>query len=399
MKNIRFSLLFAFLTFMLSACLEDKGYFQPEIELPVLQIDDVALEEGNSATVMHFKVTLVGNNFARVGVKYEVVDGDARAGSDFLPVEPGTLLFNPGEKEKTISVTLITNRLREPDEQFSIKLSEPVNATLEREEAKGTILNDDVLDVDVYIPGGYTTPTSYPGRNLVWSDEFDGDTLNTNNWNFEIGTGNNGWGNNELQFYRRENTFMYDGHLVIEARKEPFGGREFTSSRIQTLGKREFRYGRIDIRALLPEGQGLWPALWMLGRNITQIGWPACGEIDIMEIIGSQPGRLIGTVHFGNSTAQRQFISGYKSLPNGRKFSEEFHVFSIIWEQNSIKWLLDDEQFFQYTPAQGGSAPYPFNNHFFFIFNVAVGGNLPGSPDATTVFPQRMVVDYIRVFQ
>lgn len=154
MKNIRFSLLFAFLTFMLSACLEDKGYFQPEIELPVLQIDDVALEEGNSATVMHFKVTLVGNNFARVGVKYEVVDGDARAGSDFLPVEPGTLLFNPGEKEKTISVTLITNRLREPDEQFSIKLSEPVNATLEREEAKGTILNDDVLDVDVYIPGG-----------------------------------------------------------------------------------------------------------------------------------------------------------------------------------------------------------------------------------------------------
>lgn len=192
---------------------------------------------------------------------------------------------------------------------------------------------------------------------------------------------------------------MYDGHMVIEARNEAFGGSNYTSSRLITRGKREFRYGRIDIRAVLPEGRGLWPALWMLGRNITQVGWPACGEIDIMELIGSNPGRVLGTVHFGNSTAQRQFVGGSKTLPSGKKFSEEFHVFSLIWEQNRIRWLVDDEEYFEFTPAQSGGGPYPFNNHFFFIFNVAVGGTLPGSPDATTVFPQRMIVDYIRVFQ
>lgn len=384
---------------LLNACAFDQEYQQPDITLPTLSINDITKEEGNTTTVFEFTVSLEGNNFSRVGVSFETVNGTALAGEDYLAIPKGYLLFSPGEKQKTIAVTIITNRLRESDENFEIRLSNPVNAVLTKSTGLGTILNDDVLDVDVFIPDGYTTPTSYPGRTLVWSDEFSGDSLNMDYWTHEIGTGNNGWGNNELQYYRAENTFMYDGHLVIEARKEPFGNQEYTSSRIVTRGKKDFKFGRIDIRALLPEGQGLWPALWMLGRNITQIGWPACGEIDIMEIIGSQPGRVHGTVHFGNSTAQHQFIGGSKSLPGGAKFSEEFHVFSIIWEQNSIKWLLDDEQFFQYTPAQGGSAPYPFNNNFFFIFNVAVGGNWPGSPDASTVFPQRMVVDYIRVFQ
>lgn len=390
---------FLLLSFTGTSCLDDAEYKQPDIELPVLSISDVTMEEGDVSTVFEFKVTLTGNNFTNVGVKYATVDGTARAGADFIGVTDGSLLFSPNENEKVIAITIITDRLREEDEQFEVRLLNPVNAVLGKDGATGTILNDDELDVDIFIPQGYSTPTSYPGMTLAWADEFEGESVNADNWTFELGTGNNGWGNNELQYYREENTFMYDGHLVIEARKEPFGGRDYTSSRLITRGKREFKYGRIDIRAVLPEGQGLWPALWMLGRNITQVGWPACGEIDIMEIIGSQPGRVHGTVHFGASSAQHQFVGGSKALPGGAKFSEEFHVFSLVWEENSIKWLLDDVQFYEFTPAQIGSNFYPFNNHFFFIFNVAVGGNWPGSPDATTVFPQRMIVDYIRVFQ
>lgn len=399
MKPYQFTFVFLLLA-AATSCLDTAEYKQPDITLPVLSISDVTMEEGNTATVFQFKVTLEGDNFTNVGVRYSTVDGTARAGSDYIAVTDGGLLFSPNDKEKIISITIITNRLREDDEQFEVVLSDPVNATLGRARATGTILNDDILDVDIFLPEtGYTTPTSYPGRTLVWSDEFNGDEVDANNWTFEFGTGNNGWGNNELQYYRQENTFMYDGHLVIEARNELFGGRNYTSSRLITRGKREFRYGRIDIRAVLPEGQGFWPALWMLGRNITQIGWPACGEIDIMELVGHQPGRIHGTVHFGNSTAQRQFVGNSRALPGGAKFSESFHVFSLIWEENSIKWLLDDVEFFQFTPAQSGGGPYPFNNHFFFIFNVAVGGDWPGSPDATSVFPQRMIVDYVRVFQ
>ena len=133
---------------------------------------------------------------------------------------------------------------------------------------------------------GNTSPSSYPGMSLVWADEFDGSSLNQNFWSYETGNGTNGWGNNELQFYRTENTGIQDGCLVITAKKEPYGGKEYTSSRIITKNKKQFQYGRVDIRAALPKGQGIWPALWMLGANYDTVNWPACGEIDIMEMIG-----------------------------------------------------------------------------------------------------------------
>jgi len=234
---------------------------------------------------------------------------------------------------------------------------------------------------------------------LVWSDEFSDASLNTADWNFEIGRGNNGWGNNELQFYQEENTSIEEGNLVIEARRESFGGAEFTSSRLTTQNKQSFRFGRIDIRAVLPEGRGLWPALWMLGTKISSVGWPASGEIDIMELIGSQPGRVFGTVHYGTSFSTRQFTGRSATLPSGAEFSEEFHVFSLVWAENKIEWYVDDELYFEFDQNGVGAQPYPFNDRFFFIFNVAVGGDFPGSPDATTNFPQRMIVDYVRVFK
>lgn len=244
---------------------------------------------------------------------------------------------------------------------------------------------------------GATSPTSYTNMKLVWADEFDGTALNSDFWSFETGNGSNGWGNNELQFYRTQNTSIQDGHLVITAKKEPFGGKEYTSSRIITKSKKEFRYGRVDIRAALPKGQGIWPALWMLGSNFDTVSWPACGEIDIMEMIGGggRENTVHGTVHWQNEGKHAQF-GGKTTLPSGT-FSDQFAVYSITWDATSIRWFVDNKQYhvIDTTPAELDE----FRRNFFFIFNVAVGGNWPGSPNTTTTFPQHMIVDYVRVFQ
>ena len=243
-------------------------------------------------------------------------------------------------------------------------------------------------NLQVVDPTGYT---------LVWSDEFDGNNLGAD-WTHEIGTGSNGWGNNELQYYRSENTSVQGGFLTIEAREEAFGGRNYTSSRLITKGKREFKYGRIDIRAKLPKGQGIWPALWMLGANFGSVSWPYCGEIDIMEMIGGsgRENKVIGTLHWDDG--------GYRCtcgidhdyvLPQGT-FNDDFHIFSIIWDESEITWYVDDIEFVSVTITPQMEE---FTKEFFFIFNIAVGGNLPGNPDGTTVFPQQMVIDYIRVYQ
>ncbi len=244
---------------------------------------------------------------------------------------------------------------------------------------------------------GYTTPESYPGMTLVWQDEFNGNSLNTNDWTYETGAG--GWGNNELQYYRSENTTVADGYLTITAKKESFSGSEYTSSRLITKGKKSFEYGRIDIRAMLPEGQGLWPALWMLGANFNSVGWPKCGEIDIMEMIGGS-GRektVYGTLHWDNNGAHACTCEkpGY-SLASGT-FADKFHVFSMVWTSTKITWYVDDVKFNEIDITPAGLSE--FHEQFFFIFNVAVGGNWPGAPDSGTVFPQKMVVDYVRVFQ
>ncbi|MEQ8548831.1 MAG: glycoside hydrolase family 16 protein [Cyclobacteriaceae bacterium] len=245
---------------------------------------------------------------------------------------------------------------------------------------------------------GYITPLTYEGMKLIWQDEFSGTSLNTSNWNYETGTGNSGWGNNELQYYRQENTKVADGFLTIEAKREAFSGSAYTSSRLTTQNKFTVQYGRIDIRAQMPEGQGIWPALWMLGENITTVGWPRCGEIDIMEMIGGGDGRdntVHGTIHWDNNGDRANF-GGSRKLLTGN-LSDRFHVYSIIWDANSIKWYIDDIQYHIADISPAGLSE--FRNKFFFIMNVAVGGNWPGSPNATTLFPQKMNVDYIRVFQ
>ena len=248
-----------------------------------------------------------------------------------------------------------------------------------------------------------TSPLSYDGYSLVWNDEFNGSTLNSSNWTHEIGDGCNnnlcGWGNNELEYYRSENSTVADGLLTITAKQENFGGRDYTSSRLKTQGKQFFTYGRVDIRAKLPKGQGIWPALWMLGESITTVSWPASGELDIMEMIGGTINRektTHGTIHYSNAAGGREYTGGSTTVENGL-LADAFHVFSIDWNTTSITWSLDGVAF--HSQQITSSDRTEFHENFFFLFNVAVGGEWPGSPNADTQFPQQMQVDYIRVFQ
>ncbi|WP_460578137.1 glycoside hydrolase family 16 protein [Hymenobacter coalescens] len=227
------------------------------------------------------------------------------------------------------------------------------------------------------------------------SDEFDTPTLNLQKWSYEV---RDDWFNNEKQATTSSpnNLFLQNGELHIVARREPLRNKQFTSARIVTKDKMNYGYGRLDIRAKLPKGQGIWPAIWMLGINDGVVGWPACGEIDIMELRGSRPAECVTTVHFGPNPAAHQERTSNWRLPAG-DFSQNFHTFSLIRSQDQLRWYVDGTQVFSVTPA--GVSPYPFNNPFYAILNVAVGGNFDGDPMATKPFPKEMVVDYVRFYQ
>ncbi len=239
---------------------------------------------------------------------------------------------------------------------------------------------------------------------LVWSDEFDGstgDSPDPNNWNFEIGTGENGWGNQELQYYtdRPENVSLDgEGNLVITAIQESYQGSSYTSARITTQGKVEQRYGRIEARLKTPFSQGLWPAFWMLGTDIETVSWPQCGEIDIMELRGQEPSKIGGAIH-GPGYSGGNPISQEFELEEGR-FDTEFHVFAVEWGPGFIDYFVDDFLYQQLTPASIPSGTeWVFDKEFFILLNVAVGGGYVGPPNSSSRFPQTMTVDYVRLYQ
>lgn len=386
-----------FLLLSLVACDKGSAPVDPVDPLPELTVFDVK-QERDSVNSVEFKffVQVSKASDKVITVNYTTLNqGAAAAGSDFTATN-GTLTIPAGATLSYVSVTVLGKNIYEADKDFFVQLSNPENATLVGTgKATGIIVSPESLKpID---PSGYSTPLTYPGYSLAWHDEFDGPNIDLNSWKYDLGA--SGWGNNELQNYTSSsiNSFISNGNLVIEARKESNG--TYTSARMLTAGKKEFALGRIDIRAKLPKGKGIWPALWMLGSSFANNGWPKCGEIDIMEVLGHQPSKLYGTAHWGVSGSNNFQSSGNFTFLNSGDFSEKFHVFSLIWTQNSIRWLLDDVQYHSITSATTGSNPYPFNDPFFLIFNVAVGGNWPGNPDNTTQFPQRMLVDYVRVFQ
>lgn len=398
MKTMNLRILAIGLVAIISSC-DKGGGGEPSQPKPLVTVNSVTQNEGNSGnTPFNFTITLSSSSSQQVTVTYSTIDGTAKANDDFIPVVNQSVVFASGETQKTITIQVKGDAVREGNESFSIMLTGATNANIQQFTGTGTITNDDVNIA--FNNTGYDAPTSYPGYTLLWQDEFNTGTLNTSIWFFENGDGCPnvcGWGNNELEYYRPENLFFQDGKMVIEAKKESFGGKEYTSTKILTRDKKAMKFGRVDIRAILPKGKGIWPAFWLLPQHNVFGGWPRSGEIDIMEMVGHEPNKTHATIHYGPGPGSTQ-ISRSTTI-SGATFNDEFHVFSLEWKEDQMKWYLDGNLFSTINKADLGANNYPFNEEFFMILNFAVGGNWPGSPDANTVFPQYLIVDYVRWYQ
>ena len=265
-------------------------------------------------------------------------------------------------------------------------------------------------------PAATSVPTSTPiaapdplpadapeGWELIWSDEFDGDVINPENWTYDIGGW--GWGNGEAQYYtdRPENARVENGLLVIEARQEKFEEKYYTSARLITQGLQEFQYGRIEARIKVPPGVGLWPAFWMLGSDFSRnpddpidSNWPHAGEVDIMEYVGREPDLVMGTAH-GPGYAGAGGLGRW----NRQEYpiADDFHTFAVEWDETGITWFYDDEEYFTLTPEDVGDREWVLDKEFFILLNVAIGGTFGGTIGLDTKFPTNMYVDYVRVYQ
>jgi len=237
---------------------------------------------------------------------------------------------------------------------------------------------------------------------LVWSDEFDYEGLpDESKWSYDFGGG--GWGNNELQFYTRgENAYVSNGNLTITARKEPYHGRNYTSTRLVSKGKGDWLYGRIEVRAKLPSGTGTWPAIWMLPTDSVYGGWPRSGEIDIMEHVGYQMGVVHGTIHTEAYNHMKGTQIGKQIIRNDA--AEKFYTYAIEWLPDKISWYVDDVLYFVFKPGNMLDCPgiehWPFDQKFHLLLNIAIGGNWGGAAGIDDdIFPQEMVIEYVRVYQ
>ena len=262
------------------------------------------------------------------------------------------------------------------------------------------------LGVSAAAQGGAPKPSS-SAWSLVWSDEFNGPNgspVDVSKWVSETGGG--GWGNDELEYYtnRIENASVQSGNLVIHVLREKYTGvdgvtRNYTSARLKSLGRFTQAYGRFEARIKIPRSQGIWPAFWMLGDDIDKAGWPSCGEIDIMENIGKEPALVHGTIH-GPGYSGADGIGAPFALPGDQRFADDFHVYAVEWEPSVIRFYVDEDLYSTRTPADlPKGTKWVYDHPFFLLLNVAVGGGWPGNPDASSVFPQTMLVDYVRVYR
>jgi len=325
----------------------------------------------------------------------DYINDEASTNSE-IPEEVDTQSSEPSNSDNLLNDPTSPHVGTNNDNTGTSGMDEAQSQDQTKPDSQDSSLTNDEPDYGT-LPGGWE---------LVWNDEFSGDIINAEKWSHEVN--GNGGGNNELQYYtnRQENSRIEDGRLIIEAKEEVFTGsdgtRRYTSARLRTLNKGDFLYGRIEVKAKLPQGQGLWPAIWMLPTDWVYGGWAASGEIDIMEAVNSQAagGNTIhGTLHYGDKWPGNVHSGApYESAKN---VSEVEHVYAVEWEPHEIRWYVDGEHYSTQTQWWSSAAAYPapFNQKFHIILNVAVGGNWPGSPNASTVFPQKMEVDYVRVYQ
>jgi beta-glucanase (GH16 family) len=314
-----------------------------------------------------------------------------------LPITNAWSFTNSGGVPIAIAITNTVSTLTAPPGTAVVRYQTVFHQGSDN--ANGSVYLDDLS-----LNQNSGTTTSNTAWNIVWSDEFDGTTIASGNWSFE--TGNGGWGNNELEYYtsRSQNAYVTNGLLHIVARQESFGGSSYTSARMKSQNHFSKMYGRIEFRAKLPYGVGFWPALWMLGNNFPTVGWPASGEIDIMENKGSVPGQVQGTIHYSNLSNQHLQSTGFYNFPAGNG-ATNFHKYLLSWTTNSIQWYVDGQLYETQTSWSSSTGPYPapFNQPFYFIMNLAVGGNYLGNPgtnsiNTNAIWPGDMQVDYVRVY-
>ena len=392
MNNLNSTYIFLFLSvqaIILTGCQNNDNTPQlPEITATAAEV----LEGDLSDVSAIIDLKLSSAQTEPVSINYHTADSSAVAGKDYIGIDDGSFTFKPGETNGKITIEIISDTIMEFTRKFNVIFSGTGNASITANTVTITITDNDLIRTE-QDSDGIDIPFDLPGMDLAWSDEFNGTELNASDWNYEQGAG--GWGNNELEKYTRdkENVDTKDGKLMITAVNDQ---GSYTSARITTQHNQVFQYGLINIRAKLPEGQGIWPALWMLGSSISAVNWPACGEIDIMELLGHEPETVYGTAHWLQGSLQSK--GNRFDLAGNSDFSDGYHIFSLLWEENRLVWYVDFNKFFELRKNITDTS-WPFNAPFFFILNVAVGGNWPGDPDASTSFPQTMSVDYIRVYQ
>ena len=259
-----------------------------------------------------------------------------------------------------------------------------------------------ILSSDSREESSSSTPLSSSESPYFWNDEFDGEAIDTSKWMFEIGTGSNGWGNNEKEYYtsRKDNAYIKDGVLHICAKKEDYEGQKYTSARMITKGKFAFKYGTVEARIALPTGKGIWPAFWMLGENFDTVGWPACGEIDIIESVNSE-NIVYGTNHWANGSEYATYgnnTGNYRDQQHKMDITQ-FHTYKFTWDEKYIRMFVDDFMYHEILIEGNQGDTEEFHKPFFFLLNVAVAGNWPGFEVDDAQFPNEMLVDYIRVLK
>ncbi len=367
------------------------------VEKPVFSINDTSIIEGDNK-YFEIKVKLSGKHPNSILIPYYTLSGLAEPFSDYEPID-GILEFvgTDSLEAQSIFIEIKDDDIFEENEDFKIVFTIDSSVIAADTILSVSIIDDDIEFTDNDYPG-YVTKLHQEGWTLILNDEFSGNKLNKNHW-YVQDRGN--WYNEEVQYYSPQNLKIENGLLTFIAKKENYKGSSYTSARINSRDKMVFKYGKIEFRAKLPYSKGLWPALWLQGNELYQLGWPKRGEIDIMELKGHIPNTISSTIHYADLSGNHKYPTSKKyTLPKG-EFKDEFHVFTMKWDEYKLKFYVDDKLYntifhnnFHYYNNKN-----PFKYPFYVIMNVAVGGNFGGDPDATTVWPQTMDIDYVRIYK
>ena len=320
-------------------------------------------------------------------------ESSAESSSSVIPASSGNLLSSSSEiaiesSAESSSSVILSSDSRDDSAGSSTKSSDSRNSSSSVETASSSSAE------------AASSSSAEPATQYLWNDEFDGESIDLNKWTFDIGTGASGWGNTEWEDYtdRKENAYVKDGVLHIRAQKEDYEGQKYTSARMLTKGKFAFKYGTVEARIALPTGKGIWPAFWMLGENFDTVGWPACGEIDIIEAVNTE-NKIYGTNHWANGSEYATYGNNTGNYRD-QKFEldiTKFHTYKFTWDEKYIRMFVDDFMYHEILIEGNEGDTEEFHKPFFFLLNVAVAGNWPGFEVDDSQFPNEMLVDYIRV--